>query len=166
MSHTLQLHLPDLQASAKLAQAVARTLEPRMVLALSGTLGAGKTTFARLLAECLGEREASSPTFTLLNEYTTELPLYHFDAYRLNNELEFFDAGFDEYLYGQGCCLIEWPERIASLLPPHTIWMYLVATGNNEEERTLKIVLPDSIMEKNSEKWQKIEEDFGIYKND
>ena len=79
----------------------------------------GKTVFAQGFAEGLGITEAvNSPTFTILQVYEEgRLPLYHFDVYRIEDPEEMYEVGFDDYLYGQGVCLIEWAEQVAELLP-------------------------------------------------
>lgn len=97
---------------------IASQLRSNEILALSGNLGAGKTTFVKGIALGLGIREPiQSPTFVLLNLYEG---LAHFDLYRLKTESDFISLGFDEY-FTNTICAIEWPERIGSLLPPHTI---------------------------------------------
>lgn len=94
------------------------------VLALSGPLGAGKTTFVQGLAEGLGIVEPiQSPTFVLLNVYEG---LAHFDLYRLKTAADFTSLGFDEYFESGGICAIEWPDRIKTILPPHTIYIDFV----------------------------------------
>lgn len=89
------------------------------VFTLNGDLGVGKTVFAQGFAEGLGITEAvNSPTFTILQVYEEgRLPLYHFDVYRIEDPEEMYEVGFDDYLYGQGVCLIEWAEQVAELLP-------------------------------------------------
>jgi tRNA threonylcarbamoyladenosine biosynthesis protein TsaE len=94
------------------------------VLALCGELGAGKTHFVKGVAAGLGtSAEITSPTFTLIHEYPGgRLPLYHFDFYRLEDEDEALKIGLDEYLDGDGVCIIEWADKFPGLLPGHTRW--------------------------------------------
>ena len=108
-----------------LARTLAATLRRGAVLALSGDLGAGKTHFVKGLAAGLGTAASvTSPTFTLLHEYPGgRLPLYHFDFYRLDDADEALKIGLDEYLDGDGACVIEWAEKFPALLPPHTRWL-------------------------------------------
>lgn len=114
-----------------LGQQVAQTLPSGAILALSGDLGAGKTTFVQGLARGLEIKDPiQSPTFSILNIYPG---LYHFDLYRLKNSADFLGLGFDEYFEKDGVCAIEWPERIPSLLPPHTISIHFSYSG---EQRT------------------------------
>lgn len=89
------------------------------IYCLSGDLGAGKTAFAQGFAKGLGVTEdVTSPTFTILCVYESgRLPLYHFDVYRFEDAFELEDIGGDEYLYGDGVCLIEWSEKIKEYLP-------------------------------------------------
>jgi tRNA threonylcarbamoyladenosine biosynthesis protein TsaE len=107
-----------------LGQSEAAQLRRGDVLALCGNLGAGKTHFVKGLADALGTNTAvTSPTFTLIHEYLGgRLPLYHFDFYRLEDEDEALKIGLDEYLDGDGICVIEWADKFPGLLPPHTRW--------------------------------------------
>ncbi|MDD6666800.1 MAG: tRNA (adenosine(37)-N6)-threonylcarbamoyltransferase complex ATPase subunit type 1 TsaE [Lachnospiraceae bacterium] len=91
------------------------------VIALTGDLGVGKTVFTKGIAEGLGVKEpVSSPTFTILQEYRSgRMPLYHFDVYRIGDPEEMDEVGFDDYIYGDGLCLIEWAELISDLMPEH-----------------------------------------------
>ena len=91
---------------------------PGQVCTLSGDLGVGKTVFAQGFAAGLGVTEpVCSPTFTIVQEYSGRLPLYHFDVYRIEDPEEMEEIGFRDYFYGTGVCLIEWAEQISELLP-------------------------------------------------
>lgn len=101
------------------------------VICLFGDLGAGKTHFAKGFASALGipAEEVDSPTFVLIQEYEGTLPLYHFDAYRIESVEEARRLGMEDYFYGDGICLIEWPERIAGLLPEQRTEVHFSHTG-------------------------------------
>jgi len=95
-------------------------LAPGTVVALTGELGAGKTTLAKAIAEGLGVAEpVTSPTFTLINEYMSgRLPFYHFDLYRLGEDAGAIeDLGCDEYFFGSGVCVVEWADMAGGLMP-------------------------------------------------
>ena len=95
------------------------TLKPGDIVLLKGDLGAGKTHFVKGIARAFGynENDVQSPTFALIHEYHGTTTLYHLDCYRLKAPEEALRFGLDEYLYGDGISLIEWPEIIADLLP-------------------------------------------------
>ncbi len=108
---------------------------PNKVILFHGEMGVGKTTLIKALANKLGVKGAtSSPTFSLVNEYQTidNQTVYHFDFYRLNNEMEALDMGADEYLYSGNWCFIEWAEKIPNLIPDlhSTISISLLPDGN------------------------------------
>ena len=92
---------------------------PGQVITLTGDLGVGKTVFTQGLAKGLGiEEPVNSPTFTIVQVYDEgRLPLYHFDVYRIADEEEMFELGYESYFFGQGVCLIEWASLIQGLLP-------------------------------------------------
>lgn len=94
------------------------------IVAFYGHLGAGKTTFIKAICDRLGvEDNVCSPTFTIVNEYQAASgdPVFHFDFYRIDSLREAQDLGLDEYFYSGGLCLMEWPEKIAELLPEDTV---------------------------------------------
>ncbi len=105
----------------------------KQIFAFYGKMGSGKTTFIKELCRQLGVTEnVSSPTFALVNEYETDTrqTVYHFDFYRINNPEEALDMGFEDYVYGDAICYIEWPEKIENLLPPETVSVYIKEENN------------------------------------
>src|ERR1700760_4166331 len=105
-----------------------------------GDMGAGKTTFIKSLCEQLGITETvTSPTFSIVNEYRGKaIKIYHFDFYRLKNQNEALDMGYEEYFYSGDYCFIEWPEKIAGLLPEHYIRVDIKVLSNTERQLTFK----------------------------
>ncbi len=140
MPETLTLNLPDLAATEALGCRLGGLLFPGAVVALVGPLGAGKTHLTRAVAEGLGiadARAVSSPTFVLIQEYRARLPIYHFDAYRLRGEGDFFDLGAHEYLEGAGVCLVEWADRVPGCLPAEHLRIDLAVTGEASRRATV-----------------------------
>lgn len=105
------------------------------VLLFYGEMGSGKTTLISHLVQELGNfQDVSSPTFSIVNEYSTENGLvYHFDFYRIKDELEALDIGFEDYINSGHWCLIEWPEKIANLLPSNVNKIYLESIKNKRK---------------------------------
>ena len=106
----------------RLARRLFKKLPARSVLALHGDLGSGKTCFVQGLAAAVGiSRPVTSPTFTLIHEYRGERLLVHVDLYRIRGSDDALDLGLEEYFDTEGVVAIEWAERVADLLPAHTI---------------------------------------------
>lgn len=121
-----------------LGYGMAKTFSKGQVVSLRGSLGAGKTVFARGVARALGIQEAIvSPTFTLVQEYSGSLPMYHMDLYRITSEEDFEMIGGEDLLYSNGVCLIEWSEVIDSMLPKGTIFIEIKV--NEDQTRTVII---------------------------
>jgi len=101
-----------------------------------GDMGAGKTTLIKSLCKQLGSNDnITSPTFSIVNQYNGEgATIYHFDFYRLKNEHEALDIGFEEYLYSGNYCFIEWPEKIPNLLPDNFISISIQVMDNNTRQ--------------------------------
>jgi tRNA threonylcarbamoyladenosine biosynthesis protein TsaE len=108
------------------------------VFAFYGDMGAGKTTIIKELCRQLGVKksEMSSPSFALINEYrsVTGKTIYHFDFYRIKDESEVFDLGYEDYFYSGNYCFIEWPEKIPGILPGNSV---KVLVKTEKEKRTL-----------------------------
>jgi tRNA threonylcarbamoyladenosine biosynthesis protein TsaE len=112
------------------------------VFAFYGNMGAGKTTFIKAICTELGVAEnITSPTFSLVNEYTTNdnRILYHFDCYRLKNIREAYDIGADEYFDSGELCFIEWPEKIEELLPSGTVNVLIKVLDDESRKITINI---------------------------
>ena len=106
------------------------------IICLRGDLGAGKTQFVRGFVEGFGfsGNEVSSPTFTVINEYCGDLCIYHFDCYRLEHFSEAVEIGAEEYMYGDGITIIEWPDKISELLPNDSVNITIQVISENKRE--------------------------------
>ena len=122
-----------------IGEELGRTLSPGSVVAYIGGLGMGKTAFTRGLARGLGcTGRVTSPTFTIVNEYSGTVPLFHFDMYRLDSSDDLFDIGWEDYLTRGGVCAVEWSERVTDALPEDTLWVD-IARGSGENDRNITI---------------------------
>ena len=128
---SITLDLPDLAATDRFGRQLAELLPPGSVVALSGTLGAGKTRLVQAIAAACGvdPADVTSPTFVLCREYHGARKIYHLDAYRLKDEDEFLELGPEEMFASSGLVFIEWAERVASYLPPDCVEITLEVTG-------------------------------------
>lgn len=129
----------------RFGQKLAKVLRPGDVICLSGNLGAGKTLLSQGIAAGLEVTDAvNSPTFTVLNVYQGQtvdkhdVPIYHFDLYRLEHPAELADIGFDHYVEADGIAIIEWPEKFLEFLPAERLWLTLAA-GEAAGERVIGI---------------------------
>jgi tRNA threonylcarbamoyladenosine biosynthesis protein TsaE len=141
MDDVLTVDAPDIDATDRLGRRLAEALAPGMVVALIGPLGAGKTSLVRAIAAGLGITDphaVTSPTFILIQEYQGRIPIYHFDAYRLNSAGEFFDLGAHEYFQGDGVSLVEWANRVAACLPADHLCITIDPTGENSRRFLLE----------------------------
>src|SRR5215471_4671383 len=130
--------LPDEAATAAFAARIATLAERGDVIALAGDLGAGKTSFARAFIRARGsEEEVPSPTFTLVQVYElAPAAIWHFDFYRVTRPEEAWELGIED-AFSQGISLIEWPERLGPLLPPHRLEITLLFGGRPEARRAV-----------------------------
>ena len=109
----------DVEGTRKIALDFAKKLNCGDVVCMYGDLGAGKTEFVRQMAHTLGIKDyITSPTFTIVNEYKGDIDLYHFDVYRIDDSDEMYEIGYEEYIDGDGICVIEWAQLIEDILPP------------------------------------------------
>ena len=128
------------EETKKVARKIAEKMDKTGIIVLSGELGAGKTKFTEGFLSYFGlEKEISSPTFTIVNEYQNEkATIYHFDVYRLADIDEFYAIGGEEY-FSKGICIIEWGEIIEAALPEHYIKINIQKDEENLEKRILRI---------------------------
>jgi len=137
MKLTIRTTSPE--ETTALGEELGKLLAPGDVVALYGDLGAGKTTLTRGIAVGLGlAADIHSPTFTLIHEHPGAIPLYHIDLYRLSNEREAESLGVEEYVYGDGVTVIEWGEKVQSILPAERLDITVRMTGDTDRELTLE----------------------------
>lgn len=105
---------------------IGKKAEAGEIYCLIGDLGVGKTIFSKGFAKGLGiEEHVTSPTFTIVQEYEGELPLYHFDMYRIEDSDELEMIGYEDYFFGQGVCLVEWANNVREVIPKEAKWIYI-----------------------------------------
>lgn len=137
----MEIQIDNLEALPAAARTFKELLKEHKIFAFKAEMGTGKTTFISALLKEIGVNDpAGSPTYSLVNEYETDMgQVFHFDLYRLESEEEAFDIGLEEMLYGSDICLIEWPEKIENLLPEETIWSYIRRNDDNSRTITIKL---------------------------
>lgn len=129
------IQIPTLAQLPQAAKEFMAQMGDETVYAFHGDMGAGKTTFIAELCRALGVEEdvANSPSFSIINEYRSETTaelIYHFDLYRLQNLEEAFDIGIEDYLDSGALCFIEWPDRVADILPDDTVHVTITAADD------------------------------------
>ena len=128
---TYKIRTTSLEQTQDIAYKIGKWVSNGMILTLEGDLGAGKTTFTKGLAKGLGiNRNVNSPTFNIIKEYQGRIPLYHMDVYRLESGGD--HIGLDDYLFGDGVCVIEWASRIEDLLPMERLDIKIFREGENQ----------------------------------
>jgi tRNA threonylcarbamoyladenosine biosynthesis protein TsaE len=133
--------ISSLEETIELGRQLGSNALPGDIITLSGDLGAGKTTLTQAIGKGLEVPDdcyITSPTFSLLHEYPGRLMLYHMDLYRLSGEEEFIDLGFEEYLYGSGLTVIEWPDRLSTVMPEDRLHIEL--TIIDETSRSAELI--------------------------
>lgn len=128
------------EETVRFGERLGKLLAPGHVIALVGELGAGKTTLVKGIVRGLGvtdRRAVKSPTFALVHRYEGRIPIYHFDAYRLEDAQEMLDIGSDEMVYGNGVSIIEWADRVPECLPRE--YLEIALTTVSESERTVEV---------------------------
>ena len=133
------IHIASPEAIPAAAQEFLALMGDETAYTFTGEMGAGKTTFISALCAALGvdPEEANSPSFAIANEYRSETTaelIYHFDLYRLESLEEVMDIGFEDYLDSGALCLIEWPEKVADILPDDTVRVNIRVNDDNSRD--------------------------------
>ena len=135
------------QDTEKFGAEIAEKMKPGTVVAMYGGLGMGKTAFTRGMAKGLGlGSRVNSPTFTIVNEYLGDVPLFHFDMYRLGSDEELFEIGWEDYLDRGGICAVEWSENVEEAFPEDTVRVEFFRIGDTE--RRIEVTMPEAEVEK------------------
>lgn len=133
MLHTaVTIRTDSVDETVALGRRIGAALDPRVPVALVGDLGAGKTQLVRGIALGNGlhdPADVASPTFVLVKEYPGKRPLYHLDAYRLSGDAELSALGFEEMLEEESAVVIEWADRVRSLIPDDALWITITPAG-------------------------------------
>lgn len=149
-----KIFLENEESTKKIGEIIGEKLFNGAILCLNGDLGAGKTTLTKSIAKALKiDEDITSPTFTIVNEYTEgSIPLYHFDVYRIGEPDEMYDIGFDEYINSDGVCIIEWSGIIRDILPKERLEINLNYSGTGREMEIISY----------GDKYKKIVEEMNI----
>ncbi len=136
----MTFHTSSAEETIELGKKIGSLLKKGDIIAMQGTLAAGKTTITKGIAASLGIKdEITSPTFCLISEYEGKMPLYHMDVYRLEGGEDFINLGVEDLMYGNGITLIEWSEKVMDELPKKTIILKLEPIeGTTERNITLE----------------------------
>jgi len=154
----MKIKICNLEDSKIIAKIIAKNLSKGSVLCLDGDLGAGKTTLTQFIAKEFGVDEyVTSPTFTIIKEYEGVLPFYHMDVYRIDSVDDMYDLGYEEYIYSDGVCVIEWSQKISNILPSNRINIYIQRT-DVENMRIFSV-------EGQGQAYEKITEELKNYEN-
>lgn len=130
----MQIKVENSSALADVAHQILDFAGDQKIFLFYGEMGAGKTTLINQISLALGTHDhTSSPTFSIVNEYKTDNEsIFHFDFYRLKNQNEAFDLGYEDYFYSGNYCFVEWPEKIPDLLPDHFVKIEITVRSENE----------------------------------
>lgn len=136
----MTFHTTSAEETIELGKKIGSLLKKGDIIAMQGTLAAGKTTITKGIAQSLGVKdEITSPTFCLISEYEGKMPLYHMDVYRLDGGEDFINLGVEDLMYGNGVSLIEWSEKVMDELPKKTIILKIEPIeGTTERNITLE----------------------------
>jgi len=135
---TLNFHTKSAEETIELGKKIGNMLRGGEIIAMQGTLAAGKTTITKGIASALGVKDTiTSPTFCLISEYEGKIPLYHMDVYRLDSGEDFINLGVEDIIYGKGVSIIEWSEKVMEELPKETIILKLEPIESTTERNII-----------------------------
>ena len=138
MKNLLQFKTKNAEETEQLGLKIGKLLRGGELIAMTGDLGAGKTTLSKALARGLEiDDYITSPTFTIVNEYSGRVKLFHFDVYRIADIEEMYDLGYEEYFYSDGVCIVEWSNLISEILPENRINLDITYLDENKREITI-----------------------------
>ncbi|WP_138160005.1 tRNA (adenosine(37)-N6)-threonylcarbamoyltransferase complex ATPase subunit type 1 TsaE [Peptoniphilus catoniae] len=141
MENSKTFYLKNLEETEAFGLKLGKLLKAKDVVCLNGDLGDGKTTLTKSIGRGMGIKDyITSPTFNIINEYYSDLNLYHFDTYRLENVEEVEYLGFDEYFYGDGVCVVEWADRIKDFLPEQYLEINLEKVDDNKRKVEVRAI--------------------------
>lgn len=135
------IEIENLESYATAAKEFIAAMGNRRIFAFYGSMGAGKTTFIKAVCQAMGVEDAiNSPTFAIVNEYEDAEcnTIFHFDFYRIKSIAEVYNMGYEEYLYSNAYCFIEWPELIEELLPDETVKVTIEETTDGRRKVTME----------------------------
>ncbi len=135
------IEIESLENYAVAAEEFIQKMGNRRIFAFYGSMGAGKTTFIKAVCHAMGvEDTINSPTFAIVNEYedADSNTIFHFDFYRIKSIAEVYNMGYEEYLYSNAYCFIEWPELIEELLPEETVKVTIEETPEGRRKVTME----------------------------
>lgn len=135
------IEIENLESYATAAKEFISAMGNRRIFAFYGSMGAGKTTFIKAVCQAMGVEDAiNSPTFAIVNEYEDAEcnTIFHFDFYRIKSIAEVYNMGYEEYLYSNAYCFIEWPELIEELLPDETVKVTIEETTDGRRKVTME----------------------------
>lgn len=136
----LEYQTSSITETQRIGEKIGNLLKPGDVVRLEGDLGAGKTTIAQGICCGLGVKEpVTSPTFAIMHHYDGKYPIYHIDAYRIDSELELQELGLEEFLDGEGVSLVEWAEKIITIMPRVYLLVQIENLENDPQARVITI---------------------------
>lgn len=130
-----------------LARIIEKNGLSRAFIAMRGEMGVGKTAFVRGFSGHFGIRGVKSPTYTVVNEYSGRARIFHFDMYRITDELDLYSTGYDDYIESNGFTVAEWSENISELIPPDAFTVTISRLAEETDGRKIEILLPKGVKE-------------------